>query len=204
MKVESVKKRPGIAILKPTITRISSRLRLSVVLSTLKRGPLPPDLEESGFIFRLLVLVNIAGSSGEADIGFFAFFVVRDGDGHHDHYADHDVHEVVGDADQVQPVLEQTNQEYAYQRATDATLAAVEAGPAKHCRGQYIEFTADQRIGHHFPDAVDLHQPADGGHRTEIAIGEQVQHANANTDAPRRFLITTDGKQLAAQMGFVQ
>src|SRR5471032_2421276 len=190
MKVESVKKRPGIAILKPTITRISSRLRLSVVLSTLKRGPLPPDLEESGFIFRLLVLVNIAGSSGEADIGFFAFFVVRDGNSHHDHHADNDVHEVVGNADQVQAVLQNADQEDAHQRADDAAFAAVKAGTAEYRSGQNVQLTAHQRIGHHFTDAIDLNQSADSGHGPEITVSKQVQDADANADTPRRFLIT--------------
>src|SRR5471032_1509379 len=39
---------------------IMHRFRLSVVLSTLKRGPLPPVFADAGFIFRLLVLVNMA------------------------------------------------------------------------------------------------------------------------------------------------
>ncbi|TDQ17970.1 hypothetical protein EDF75_5204 [Raoultella sp. BIGb0149] len=99
-KVESLKKRPGSARLKPIMTTSSSKLSPTVVLSTLKRSPVP-----LAFIFSPLVLLNIAGSSCESDIGFFAFFVVRNGDSHYDRHADDNVHEVVGNAHQVEAVL---------------------------------------------------------------------------------------------------
>ena len=39
---------------------------------------------------------------------------------------------------------------------------------------------------------------------TPVAIGEQVQQADADADAPRRLRIAADGKQLAPKVRLVQ
>lgn len=51
--------------------------------------------------------------SDEADIGFFAFLVVGDADRGDDNDANHDVDEIAGNADQVQAVFQNADQEYA-------------------------------------------------------------------------------------------
>ncbi|MNI39106.1 hypothetical protein D3C73_932790 [compost metagenome] len=127
-----------------------------------------------------------------------------DGNGYDDHRTDDNVHEVTGNADQVEAVFHHANQEHAHQCADHAAFAAVETGTAEHRRRQHIQLATDQRIRYHFTDAIHLHQPANRRHRAEISVGKQMQQPHADTDTSRGLLITSDGKQLASEMGFVE